>query len=166
MIFNILDRGEQGIVADAIVGLRTKGRLIGLTSGTFDLIHPHHLNYLVSCRRECDELIVGVDSDALVRKIKGPERPLIYDFARALMVDALKPVTFTFVMSDVTDFGAVAALVRPDYIFRNNEFLGREGEVVGREYAREVRIIRDIVSLTSTTEIVRAAAKAGQPLER
>ena len=137
---------------------REKGRTIGLTSGCFDLIHFQHFWYFIRCRRHCDVLIVGIDSDEMVRKQKGPTRPFIFDFKRAIMVDALKQVDSTFVMRGLHDLGKAAQLIRPDYLFRNNEYAGRESEVVGHEFAKEVVIIYDVEDHRSTTELSRDIA--------
>ncbi len=159
MLFELNDPKAVEVVQTYLQDAREKGQKIGLTSGSFDLIHFHHALYFIRCRRYCDLLVVGVDSDELVRGRKGEGRPLIYDSRRVVMVDMIKPVTFAFVMNSVEEFGLAARITAPDVIFKSDAFLGREEEIVGKEYAKEVKIIRDVVDHSSTTEILRQAAK-------
>ena len=158
MLFDLEDKRATRAITLLLNEEREKGRIIGLTSGCFDLIHFQHFWYFIRCRRQCDILIVGVDSDEMVRREKGPTRPFIFDFKRSIMVDALKPVDFTFVMGGLDDLCAVAQLIRPHCLFRNDEYAGRETEVVGHEFAREVVIIHDVEDHHSTTELSRDVA--------
>ncbi len=162
MLFDINDELAEGVIATYLECVRKDGKTIGLASGSFDLIHFQHVLFLARCRRMCDVLIVGVDSDELVRERKGEGRPIIYDSRRVVMVDALKPVTLAFIMGSIEDFGAVAKLTKPDIIFKNDAFLGREQEILGKEHAGRIVIVRDVVEHSSTTEIVRAAARLGE----
>lgn len=159
MVFDLNDTTEVDVVKTYLLHVAAKGQRIGLTSGSFDLVHFHHVHYLTRCRRSCDVLIVGVDSDELVRERKGEGRPLTYDSRRVITVDALKPVTFSFVMNGVENFLLAARISCPDIIFKNDAFWGREGEILGREYAKEIRIIRDVADYTSTTQILKEAAR-------
>ena len=161
MLFELKDAQSVAIVKKHLADARRKGHRIGLTSGSFDIIHFHHAHFFMRCRRLCDHLLVGIDSDELVREHKGETRPLIYDYRRAVMVDGLKTVAFTFIINSVEDFGLAAKVLRPDVIFKSTEFLGREHEIVGREYASEVKIIRDVIDLASTTEILSAIQRNG-----
>jgi D-beta-D-heptose 7-phosphate kinase / D-beta-D-heptose 1-phosphate adenosyltransferase len=158
MIFDLNDRSAADVIKVYAEHARLKGLRVGLTSGSFDLIHFHHVLYFSRCRRLCDVLIVGVDSDELVRARKGEGRPIIYDSRRVVMVDALKSVDFAFVMGSVAAFGQAAELLRPDIIFKNDTFEGKEGEILGRGFASEVIIVRDVVDHSSTTEILKQAA--------
>ena len=159
MLFDLNDSTAIEVIQTYLKCAREKGLKVGLTSGSFDLIHFHHFLYFIRCRRSCDVLIVGVDSDELVRERKGEGRPLIYDSRRVVMVDALKPVTFAFIMNSVADFGLAAKITRPDVIFKSDEFLGREDEIHGKEFAKEIKIVRDVVDHSSTTDILQEAAK-------
>ena len=140
---------------------------VGLTSGTFDLFHDFHLRFLLRCRRECDILIVGVDSDKDVRKVKGPSRPLTSEFQRVMLLNSNKLVTFAYIQDGIRDFTHVAMEllgVRGGKVFRNQDFEGREDEVaIGPLRKRRgdkkvgVIIIPDIDELASTTELVKRA---------
>ena len=73
-------------------GLRRSGRTLAVTNGCFDLLHRGHAVYLERARAEADALLVLVNSDASVRALKGPERPLQCQEDRAFLLCALKPV--------------------------------------------------------------------------
>jgi len=159
MLFDLNDPTAIEVISTYIKCAREKDQTIGLTSGSFDLIHFHHFLYLVRCRRECDVLVVGVDSDELARERKGEGRPIIYDSRRVVMVDGLKPVTFAFIMDCVEDFGVAAKIIQPDVIFKNDFFTGKEDEIVGKKHAKRIRIIRDVVDHNSSTQLIEQAAK-------
>ena len=159
MLFDLNDGDSVKVVRDFLSGIRASGKCIGLTSGCFDLIHFYHFSFFIRCRRYCDYLIVGVDSDELVREAKGPPRPIVPDFYRAIMVDALRPVSFAFIMNSVHDFGRAAELFVPDVIFKNNEFKGKEDQIVGREHAKRIIILEDQVDYSSTTDIIAHASR-------
>ena len=133
--------------------------VVGLTSGTFDLFHDFHLRYLLRCRRECDVLIVGVDSDRDVRRTKGPGRPIMSEFQRLMLLDANKHVSFAYVQDGVRDFQRVAEalLSRGGKAFRNQTFKGRKNEIAlgSLRSVVDVVIIPDIDELASTSAIVK-----------
>ncbi len=159
MFFDLNDNDSVQVVRNFLDNAKAAGKTVGLASGCFDLIHFHHFSFFIRCRRYCDFLVVGVDSDELVREAKGPSRPVVSDFHRAIMVDALRPVSFVFVMSSVLDFGRAAAFCKPDAIFKNDEFKGKESDIVGREFAKRVIILDDQVNHASTTDIIRSVSK-------
>lgn len=129
--------------------------VIGLTSGSFDLLHDFHLRYLMQCRRQCDVLVVGVDSNRHVQERKGPSRPIMSEFQRVMLVNALKYADFAYVQDTIADLTHVAETLPVQVIFRNQEFKGKEQEVaVGNSGARVV-IIPDIAELDSTTQLIQ-----------
>lgn len=159
MLFDLNDSTAIEVITTYLRCGREKGQTVGLTSGSFDMIHFHHVLYFIRCRRECDVLIVGVDSDELVRQLKGEGRPIIYDSRRVIMVEALKPVTFAFIMNSIEDFRTAARIIRPDVIFKNDAFAGRDEEILGIEFAGRVKIVRDVVDHNSTTQIIQESAR-------
>jgi cytidyltransferase-like protein len=159
LLFDLNDIDSVRVVQKFLASVRTDKEYVGLTSGCFDLIHFQHFSFFIRCRRFCNYLVVGVDADEVVRKDKGPSRPIIPDFQRALMVDALRPVSFSFVMNGIADFGRAAELFSPDIIFKNDEFEGKEDTIIGREYTKRIIILKDQEYCNSTTEIIRQVAK-------
>lgn len=155
MIFDLRDEHDVALVRRAVAG-----QVVGLTSGSFDLFHHLHLVFLQRCRMLCDVLIVGVDSNDLVRQRKGEDRPLVPEHQRVAIVSALSCVTGAFVLGTVEDFGRAVEELGVNVVFKNGDF--QEEEVLGRESARVV-IIPDIVQPSSTTQLVAEIRKRNAP---
>jgi D-beta-D-heptose 7-phosphate kinase / D-beta-D-heptose 1-phosphate adenosyltransferase len=135
---------------------RALGRRIVFTNGCFDLLHVGHVSYLEEAATHGDVLVVGVNSDAGVRQLKGPERPVIPQSDRAAMLAALACVDAVVIFSESTPHALLEAL-RPDVLVKGGTYAPQE--VVGREiveaYGGEVRVMR-IVEGISTTRIVES----------
>ena len=97
------------------------GRKLVVTNGCFDLLHAGHVLYLEAARNLGDGLLVGVNSDAAVRELKGPDRPLNCQADRALVLAALESVTAVFVFDEVraTDF---LRLAQPDIYAKGGDY--------------------------------------------
>ena len=89
-----------------------RGRVV-FTNGVFDLLHPGHIDVLFGARALGDALIVGLNSDASVRRLKGPERPLRTEAERAYVLAALEMVDCVVLFEDDTPLALVNALRRP-----------------------------------------------------
>lgn len=151
MMFDINNPSDTALLRAAI-----QGKKVGLTSGCYDLFHHMHLVYLKRCRRQCDILLVGVDSDDLVRKVKGPERPIVPEHQRVALVSELNCVSAAFIMGELNDFLAAVNLFGVGIIFKNQHF--RPEEVLGCEKANVV-IIPDVNQFDSTTGIIEEIKK-------
>jgi len=130
---------------------------IGLTSGCFDLFHSLHLSYLQKCRRMCDFLIVGVDCDDFVRKTKGPERPVIPEHDRVMIVNAMECVDITFIMGSLEDWERAIYSFFPTYLFKNSNF---KPEDVLNPLKSEVIIVPDVMQFDSTSKIIEEIKRA------
>ena len=128
-----------------------KNPVVGLTSGCFDLFHHLHLAYLQKCRRLCDVLICGVDSDDFVRKTKGQGRPVIPEHQRVMIVNALECVDITFIMGSLKDWEIACGKFHPQYLFKNTKF--KSDEVIN-PYKAEVVIVPDVLQFDSTSQII------------
>ncbi len=113
-----------------VQGLRRKGRRIAFTNGCFDLLHLGHLDYLERIKRESDCLIVAVNSDSGVRRLKGHGRPLVPARERARLLAALKPVDYVTIFSEPTPLKVIRA-IRPDLLAKGGDW--KLKEIVGRE---------------------------------
>lgn len=129
---------------------------VGLTSGCFDLFHSLHLAYLQKCRRMCDVLIVGVDGDDFVRKVKGPGRPVVPEHQRVMLVNALECVDIAFIMGSLEDWERAIYSFFPDKLFKNTDF--KPDEVVN-PLKSEVVIVPDVVTADSTSAIIQEILK-------
>ncbi len=129
--------------------------VIGMTSGVWDLIHYGHTHFLKRCRQQCDVLIVGVDCDKMVRKTKGPGRPIISSRERRLMVQSLKCVTLAFVLEDLSQLKDLSVLFGVSKVFKNNPFLEDIRPVFGvHETSAELIILPDVEELPETTNLL------------
>ena len=102
-------------------GLRAAGRRLAVTNGCFDLLHAGHVTYLEAARREADVLLVGVNSDAAVRDLKGPGRPVNSEADRALVLAALQSVDGVFIFRE-RDAVKFLAAVQPDVYVKGGDY--------------------------------------------
>jgi D-beta-D-heptose 7-phosphate kinase/D-beta-D-heptose 1-phosphate adenosyltransferase len=121
----------------------------------FDLLHPGHIDILTAARESADALVVGINSDDSVRRLKGPTRPMRSDAERAYMLGALECVDLVVVFPDDTPLNLVTHL-RPDVIVKGGDY--SEDTIVGAAEVKSWggRVL--IVPLTpghSTTAIIR-----------
>jgi rfaE bifunctional protein nucleotidyltransferase chain/domain len=108
------------------------GRVV-FTNGVFDLLHPGHVDVLIAARRQGDFLVVGVNSDDSVRRLKGPARPVRASPERCYVLAALEAVDAVVVFDEDTPLELIMTL-RPDVLVKGGDYT--EASIVG---AREVR---------------------------
>ena len=101
--------------------LRTDGRKLVVTNGCFDLLHRGHVTYLESARALGDALLVGVNSDASVKELKGPHRPVNGEADRAAVLAALQSVDGVYVFTDRTALRFLAT-VEPDLYIKGGDY--------------------------------------------
>ena len=136
--------------------LKTQPELVvGMTSGSFDMLHDFHLRFLKQCKRQCDFLIVGIDSDRLVRERKGPDRPIMSEFQREFVMNAIKYVEAVYVLDTLADYTHVAEMLNVSKVFLNQVFAGREDEVAVGTSGAAVVIIPDTDEHDSTSKLIR-----------
>lgn len=139
---------------------RRQGVRIGFTNGCFDLLHPGHIKVLTAARAMCDRLIVGLNSDASVKRLKGDGRPVQEAHARAEVLAALEAVDLVIVFEQDTPL-ELLKVVRPRILIKGGDY--RLDQIVGREQVEadggEVVLV-DIVPGFSTTELVRRSRTA------
>lgn len=140
----------ENILADE----RRKGKKIVFTNGCFDLLHVGHVKYLQEARQLGDLLILGLNTDDSIRRLKGPNRPLIGEEERAHILAALNCIDYVVVFDEDTPLELISAL-RPDVLVKGGNYT--PDEVVGRELVESfggvVKLI-DFVDGKSTTGIV------------
>src|SRR4051794_21322668 len=145
-------------VADA----RAAGRRIVFTNGVFDILHPGHLRYLQAARRHGDLLIVGLNSDASVRRNKGPERPINPERERAEVLESLECVDAVSVFDEDTPADIIRR-VQPDILVKGADWAA--DQIVGRDTV-EARggtvILEPVEQGYSTTDLIKRA-RAGSP---
>lgn len=127
---------------------------VGLTSGCFDLIHYGHVFYLERCRALCDRLLVGVDSDSMVKAVKGDSRPIIPELERLEMIRNLSTVDAAFLLHDLSDLERIVRQFQVAAMFKHQGWENKTVVGVGEGLAQLV-LVPDIEGLVSTSEIVR-----------
>ncbi|MGV3520159.1 adenylyltransferase/cytidyltransferase family protein [Luteitalea sp.] len=100
---------------------RAQGQSIALANGVFDLLHVGHLRYLQGAAEEADILVVAVNDDAVVRRLKGEGRPIVGEAARAELVAALRGVDYVVLFGDLT-VGPLLDLLRPDVHCKGTDY--------------------------------------------
>ena len=131
------------------------GEKIVFTNGCFDLLHVGHVTYLEKAAGLGKHLVVGLNSDASVRKLKGAARPLVHELDRARVLAALACVDAVVLFEQDTPTELIEK-IRPDILVKGGDY--KPEEVAGREYAGTVRII-DFEEGYSTTGIVEQIAE-------
>ncbi len=100
---------------------RRQGKTVGFTNGCFDLLHPGHVHLLRQAREQCDRLVVGLNSDESVARLKGPERPVHTETARATVLSSLASVDAVVVFGEDTPLDLIRAL-RPDVLVKGQDY--------------------------------------------
>jgi D-beta-D-heptose 7-phosphate kinase/D-beta-D-heptose 1-phosphate adenosyltransferase len=141
-------------IDSALNAARQKGRRIVFTNGCFDLLHVGHVKYLQKARQQGDLLVLGLNSDASIRRIKGPKRPLIKEEERAHILAALDCVDYVVLFDEDTPMDLIRE-VRPDVLIKGGDY--EPAQVVGREfvesYGGRLELIQ-FVDGKSTTNII------------
>jgi rfaE bifunctional protein nucleotidyltransferase chain/domain len=136
--------GTLAEVQDRVTEARRSGRTVALANGCFDVLHVGHVRYLEGARAEADVLVVGVNADDSVRKLKGPGRPVLGEDDRALLVAALRAVDHVVVFAE-DDVKALLLALRPDVHCKGTDYTPEtvpERDVV-RSYGGRVAIVGD-----------------------
>ncbi len=107
--------------AEAAERWRTRGYKVGFTNGCFDLLHPGHVHMLEQCRAMCDRLIVGINSDASVQRLKGPTRPAQGEAARAAVLASLASVDLVCLFEEDTPL-EIIKLIKPDLLIKGSDY--------------------------------------------
>ena len=138
---------------------RAQDLRIGFTNGVFDLLHPGHIKVLAQSRAACDRLVVGLNSDASVKRLKGKDRPIQPEHARAEVLAGLEAVDLVVLFEQDTPLELIQQ-VRPSVLVKGGDY--RPDQVVGRDVVKaqggEV-IVVDLVPGFSTTRIVEKSRK-------
>jgi len=135
--------------------VRADAGTVVFTNGVFDLLHPGHVRYLQEARALGDLLIVGLNSDASVRGIKGPDRPINPERERAEVLLALACVDGVVIFEEETPH-AIISTIQPDVLVKGADW--GPDDIVGRDVveARGGRVVRiDLAPGYSTTELIR-----------
>jgi D-beta-D-heptose 7-phosphate kinase/D-beta-D-heptose 1-phosphate adenosyltransferase len=130
--------------------LRVEKHTSVFTNGCFDIIHVGHLDLLKRCREMGDAVIVGLNSDASIARLKGPERPIMVVEKRIAFLSALEFVDYVVVFEEDTPAELLSQL-HPTILVKGGDYLPEQ--IVGREFVNEVRIVPFVDGYSSTSVI-------------
>ena len=139
--------------------LKADGKKIVFTNGVFDLIHSGHVDYLIKAKEMGDVLIVGLNSDESVRRIKGEKRPILKENERAFILSNLKPVDYVVLFAEDTPEKLISEIV-PDVLVKGadwsiDKIVGKD--VVEKNGGKVMNII--FVNDQSTSKIIELILK-------
>jgi len=142
--------------------LRESGKSLVFTNGVFDILHVGHVRYLKQARALGEALVVAINSDASVRNLKGPGRPLMNENERAEILAALASVDYVTIFDDLSPRSLIAELL-PDVLVKGGDYTLEQ--IHGREEVEAAggRVISlPFVEGISTSEIISRMKKMGQ----
>jgi D-beta-D-heptose 7-phosphate kinase/D-beta-D-heptose 1-phosphate adenosyltransferase len=142
-------------------GLKREGKKVVFTNGCFDIVHRGHIEYLTKAKALGDILLVGMNTDASVRRLKGPARPVVCQDDRAFVLAALRVVDYVCLFDEDTPQELIKAIV-PDVLVKGSDWA--IDSIVGKDIVEaaggKVQTI-DFVSDRSTTNIIQKIAGGG-----
>ena len=150
---------DPKVLDERLAEWRKAGLRIGFTNGCFDLIHPGHLKVLAGARAACDRLVVGLNSDASTRRLKGPSRPIQDEVARAEVLAALEATDLVVIFEEDTPLELIRR-VKPQVLVKGGDYT-RE-QVVGHEIVEAAGgeiVIVETLPERSTTRLVERSKK-------
>jgi D-beta-D-heptose 7-phosphate kinase/D-beta-D-heptose 1-phosphate adenosyltransferase len=152
------------LTRDAMVGQierwRENGLRIGFTNGVFDILHPGHVRLLEEARDLCDRLVVAINSDASVKRLKGPERPVNSEMSRAQVLCGLSAVDAVVIFGEDTPLELITAL-KPDVLVKGGDY--SRNTIVGADIVEarggEVVVVPLVEGHSTTAAIARFRGK-------
>jgi D-beta-D-heptose 7-phosphate kinase/D-beta-D-heptose 1-phosphate adenosyltransferase len=161
--------GHVDAVLDAVATRRlveawkAEGLSVGFTNGCFDILHAGHVSLLNAARAQCDRLVLGLNSDASVRRLKGADRPVNHERDRAAVLAALASVDAVVLFSDDTPLALIEAL-KPDILVKGADYTVETvvGADIVQAHGGRVVLIDLVPGRSTTGTIVRLRAAGGQ----
>ena len=151
---------DAGSLKKILCALRAKGKRIAFTNGCFDILHYGHVKYLEDAKRKGDILIVGINSDASVRRIKGKGRPVVGENDRARTLAGLESVDYVVMFGQDTPIGLIKS-IKPDVLVKGADWC--RNSIVGADFVcgrgGKVATVK-LAKGRSTTALIKKIAKA------
>lgn len=145
-----------------IAGLKKQGKSIVFTNGCFDILHYGHAKYLQDAKGKGDILVVAVNSDSSIRKIKGKKRPIVDEDNRLKLLSALESIDYLTLFSETTPLTVIQE-IKPDILIKGADW--DKKNIVGTDfveaYGGKVLTIKLVKGL-STTDIIKKIVRASQ----
>ncbi len=132
--------------------LHSQGKKIVFTNGCFDILHVGHVKYLEVAKSYGDVLILGLNADSSVRKLKGPTRPINTQEDRAYILASLESVDYVVIFEEDTPYELIK-LIKPHVLVKGGDYEGKE--VVGQDIADELKLVQFVDGKSTTNTIKR-----------
>jgi len=132
--------------------LHNQGKKIAFTNGCFDILHIGHVKYLEEAKSYADILILGLNADNSVRKLKGETRPINNQDDRAYILASLESVDYVVIFEEDTPYNLIK-LIRPHILVKGGDYEGKE--VVGQDIANELKLVKFVDGKSTTNTIKR-----------
>jgi D-beta-D-heptose 7-phosphate kinase/D-beta-D-heptose 1-phosphate adenosyltransferase len=150
---------------EIVTALKKNREKIAFTNGCFDILHFGHIKYLKQASLLADKLIVGINSDISVRKLKGNSRPIMSEMDRANIISALECVDYTIIFTQQTPLSLIKA-IKPNFLVKGGDW--KKSDIVGKKfvesYGGKVMSI-SFVQGYSTSSIISKIRKAKNLIE-
>jgi D-beta-D-heptose 7-phosphate kinase/D-beta-D-heptose 1-phosphate adenosyltransferase len=130
--------------------LKTSNNKIVFTNGCFDILHLGHIKYLEKAKSFGDILILGLNSDSSVKRLKGSKRPINCELDRAYILASLEVIDYVVVFEDDTPLELIK-LIKPDILVKGSDYDGKE--IVGQEIAKELKLV-SFIDGKGTTKVI------------
>ncbi len=137
--------------------LRRNNKKIVFTNGCFDILHLGHLKILKEAKQQGDILIVGLNSDASIKKIKGPKRPITSQVTRSKLLANMIGVDYVVIFDEATPYNLIKK-IKPDVLVKGGDW--KQNEIVGNELVKKVYRVKLCLG-HSTTNIINKIKKSG-----
>ncbi|MGI6573807.1 MAG: D-glycero-beta-D-manno-heptose 1-phosphate adenylyltransferase [Fermentimonas sp.] len=144
-------------ISQLAIDSREQGKTIVFTNGCFDILHVGHVKYLEEAKKYGDVLILGLNADSSVKKLKGDSRPINTQDDRAYILASLRSVDYVVIFEEETPYELIKA-IKPHVLVKGGDYQGKE--VVGQDIADEVKLVQfvDGKSTTDTIKKIRSSA--------
>ena len=134
--------------------IRLKNKKIVFTNGCFDIIHPGHIHILSKSKSLGDILVVGLNSDLSVKKLKGDKRPLVSEDDRSRVLLSLRFVDYVIIFNELTPLKVIKK-IKPDFLVKGGDY--NENDIVGSDFVKayggQVEIIKFLDGYSSSNYI-------------
>jgi rfaE bifunctional protein nucleotidyltransferase chain/domain len=147
------------VLAPLVAQWRSEGKIVGFTSGSFDIIHAGHVSYLEKAKGRCDLLIAAINSDASVQSYKGPDRPIVPQDARVKMMASLESIDYVYTFEERRNRQNLE-VIKPSYYIKAGDYTPEQltsADVV-KQYGGDVMIL-PMEGTFSTTNMVKKILK-------
>jgi len=138
-------------LSERLIEIKSSGKKIVFTNGVFDILHRGHVSYLDIAKSYGDVLILGLNSDSSVKKLKGEARPINVEEDRAYILSGLESVDFVTIFSEDTPYELIK-MIAPDTLVKGGDY--KDKKVVGSEFSSELKLV-DFVDGKSTTKTIQ-----------